>query len=216
MSRWFTPPPPEYPHGVLSGACDPTSWACTSGQCIESTRICDGRVDCFDRSDETATLCSSHTCPRYAFRCAYGACIPGQAKCDGVSDCADSSDEATPTCRPSAGVSDIISISVSSSAMITFHLMHDGIRCPSEFLLDDSTNVNCEYYRISIPCSALIGMRANTLARFTCRNGYRRPPGQVHDLLLCEARGSWNGTRMICEPADVEMTSWSDIADIRR
>ncbi|GIY62713.1 hypothetical protein CDAR_45071 [Caerostris darwini] len=32
--------------------CEPTEFRCSSGQCVDSGRYCDGNSDCFDSSDE--------------------------------------------------------------------------------------------------------------------------------------------------------------------
>ncbi|XP_037822837.1 modular serine protease-like isoform X1 [Lucilia sericata] len=75
--------------------CSYNDWACDNGQCIPDDKLCDGKVDCRDRSDEIAENCIQfhESCPKYAFRCAYGACIDGKTRCNGVQDCADNSDE---------------------------------------------------------------------------------------------------------------------------
>ncbi|KAI8124726.1 Modular serine protease [Lucilia cuprina] len=75
--------------------CSNNDWACDNGQCISDDKLCDGKVDCRDRSDEIAENCIQfhESCPKYAFRCAYGACIDGKTRCNGVQDCADNSDE---------------------------------------------------------------------------------------------------------------------------
>lgn len=69
-----------------------------NGECIDSVNVCDGKIHCRDRSDETPDTCRSTFCPAYAFRCSYGACINGLAECDGIQDCADNSDETTLKC----------------------------------------------------------------------------------------------------------------------
>lgn len=74
------------------------NFQCTNGQCVHEDEVCNGRRDCADGSDETATLCSTHYCPTYAFRCAYGGCVPGKSRCNGVYDCVDGSDETQALC----------------------------------------------------------------------------------------------------------------------
>ncbi|GFS94516.1 hypothetical protein NPIL_108641 [Nephila pilipes] len=32
--------------------CEPTEFRCSSGQCVDGGRYCDGNSDCFDGSDE--------------------------------------------------------------------------------------------------------------------------------------------------------------------
>lgn len=81
--------------------CSDDQWTCDNGDCISIANRCDGRVECKDRSDETAENCIHlyRECPEYAFTCTYGACIAknprciGTEDCAGCGDCADKSDE---------------------------------------------------------------------------------------------------------------------------
>lgn len=68
-------------------------FVCRSGAVLDGQRICDGRRDCHDGSDESRRLCARTMCPPDSFRCHYGACVRRQRHCDGVRDCADDSDE---------------------------------------------------------------------------------------------------------------------------
>ena len=38
-----------------------TEFACGSGQCIDHAKVCDGRKDCYDGSDENSTNCGKFT-----------------------------------------------------------------------------------------------------------------------------------------------------------
>ncbi|CAH1400754.1 unnamed protein product [Nezara viridula] len=80
--------------------CTGPSFRCSNGECISSTSVCDGAVDCRDRSDETQAVCTELNlpCPSFAFRCAYGACVDKSTICNGIQDCADNSDELLPQC----------------------------------------------------------------------------------------------------------------------
>ncbi|XP_055851780.1 modular serine protease-like isoform X2 [Episyrphus balteatus] len=83
-----------------SNCCEESSYQCDNkdGDCLESEKICDGKIDCFDKSDETTEMCIQQMCPPYSFRCAYGACVPEAARCNRTSECADSSDETPVLC----------------------------------------------------------------------------------------------------------------------
>lgn len=67
---------------------------CKSGGILNIERVCDGRLDCYDGSDEVKELCYRTVCPVGQFRCHYGACISREMKCNGIRNCADGSDEA--------------------------------------------------------------------------------------------------------------------------
>lgn len=66
---------------------------CKSGGILSVDRVCDGRSDCYDGSDEIKELCYRTICPVGQFRCHYGACIAKSKKCNGIRDCTDGSDE---------------------------------------------------------------------------------------------------------------------------
>lgn len=68
-------------------------FVCKTGGVLNFDRVCDGRLDCNDGSDEIKELCYRTVCPVGQFRCHYGACVSKSMKCNGVRDCADGSDE---------------------------------------------------------------------------------------------------------------------------
>lgn len=59
--------------------CPPGLLACPTGGCIESSRWCDGNVDCLGAADETSCPCKSRLDPSRV--------------CDGYADCPLSEDE---------------------------------------------------------------------------------------------------------------------------
>lgn len=65
----------------------------TSRICIPASWKCDGNADCEDKSDESSTICTSHSCPDKHFRCDNAKCILKSWVCDGTDDCGDNSDE---------------------------------------------------------------------------------------------------------------------------
>ncbi|KAI5606502.1 SCO-spondin, partial [Silurus asotus] len=91
--------------GVLTPSpCEPSQFACMSGQCVPVAAVCDGRHDCADHSDElrcgpitlsplTPTRRPPSPCSAKQFTCGSGECVRLDKKCDLHKDCADGSDE---------------------------------------------------------------------------------------------------------------------------
>ena len=80
--------------------CGVFEFLCVSdGSCIPQMRVCDGKANCPNRTDETEELCSEIRCPGYSFQCDYGACIEQPKVCNGVKDCLDASDELLTNCK---------------------------------------------------------------------------------------------------------------------
>ncbi|XP_055711051.1 putative vitellogenin receptor isoform X2 [Phlebotomus papatasi] len=72
---------------------------CGSGECVTSSRVCNGHIDCADESDEKKCQEKDFRkkgvkCAFDEFRCADGSkCISQENRCDLNSDCPDRSDE---------------------------------------------------------------------------------------------------------------------------
>ena len=65
------------------------------GHCLPWAHVCDGKVDCMDKSDEVHCWASAN-CTDEAGKhheCSDGKCLPLMAVCNGVDDCSDGSDE---------------------------------------------------------------------------------------------------------------------------
>lgn len=71
------------------------NFICKSGHILNGTEnICDGKLNCYDGSDEATELCAHIFCPPNYFKCNYGACVHRSKNCNGIIDCEpDSSDE---------------------------------------------------------------------------------------------------------------------------
>jgi len=78
-------------------ACGVTEATCNNGQCIDRSRVCDGRRDCSDGSDE-ARCRADNLCEPNEYQCDNKKCCLKTWRCDGDDDCGDGSDEAN--CEP--------------------------------------------------------------------------------------------------------------------
>lgn len=81
----------------VSARCGGESFECLTAsriKCIKESMVCDGRADCTDGSDESATICrSSVPCGTDEFSCDHGKCHPTTQRCDGREDCDDGTGE---------------------------------------------------------------------------------------------------------------------------
>ncbi|XP_063708760.1 suppressor of tumorigenicity 14 protein homolog [Culicoides brevitarsis] len=68
-------------------------FVCKSGDDLEVSKVCNGKADCLDGSDERKELCTMSLCDIKEFKCFYGACISRHLLCNGAKDCVDGSDE---------------------------------------------------------------------------------------------------------------------------
>nr|XP_055038671.1 suppressor of tumorigenicity 14 protein isoform X1 [Misgurnus anguillicaudatus] len=73
---------------------------CPNKICLPKASVCDGVVDCKDRSDElNCTRAYQKGCSPTSFKCANGKCLSKiNPECDGIKDCKDGSDELRCAC----------------------------------------------------------------------------------------------------------------------
>ncbi|XP_062336365.1 SCO-spondin [Osmerus eperlanus] len=100
-AAWTTP----HDGGLPRVLCLEGQFTCRAGGCVDARRVCDGRRDCLDGSDEercgpTASPSVStqrplvpSPCSHKQFSCLSGECVHLGRKCDLTRDCADGSDE---------------------------------------------------------------------------------------------------------------------------
>ncbi|XP_037043608.1 serine protease nudel-like isoform X2 [Bradysia coprophila] len=70
---------------------------CLLGACLKEDKICNGRFDCQDGSDESDAICKNRKeeCNFTDLKCGNGKCISKTKFCDHVNDCGDFTDEPT-------------------------------------------------------------------------------------------------------------------------
>ncbi|EDW75194.2 uncharacterized protein Dwil_GK20043 [Drosophila willistoni] len=86
--------PTAAPSGSAHMRCNADQFQCGDGSCILQAKMCDGRRDCPDNTDELE--CDYKMCRQpHWFPCAqtHGACLAAELKCNGVENCPGGEDE---------------------------------------------------------------------------------------------------------------------------
>merc|ERR1712088_1019949 len=74
---------------LVSGQCSSGQWQCGDNSCVLREKVCDGRPDCPDGSEE-AEICESgdQNCPDFLFSCeSRDQCVSQVTVCNGGQDC---------------------------------------------------------------------------------------------------------------------------------
>lgn len=151
---------------------------CTNGQCISRHKLCDGKSDCSDNSDEDfRCLEISKSCQEFAFRCAYGACVDGDARCNGVQDCADNSDESG--CTNSSSKACGSKFACKSGQCIDRYLLCDGAKdCTdgSDEIFESCNAIPCQEYSYRCAYGACVDGDSRCNGISECADGSDESP----------------------------------------
>lgn len=121
--------------------CGEGRFACESdGRCLSLKKMCDGRPDCADNSDEFE--CDARFCrqPNW-FKCSEpdGLCIPSELQCNGIENCPDGEDElhcVLNSSRPKFGFGIRQRLASSKCSKFEFQCQEDKSCIPSSFMCD--------------------------------------------------------------------------------
>ncbi|CAF1150251.1 unnamed protein product, partial [Didymodactylos carnosus] len=172
-----------------------------TGACISLTRLCDGYLDCSDRSDELNSTCSNVACSVDAdsfghrkYRCANGQCVSERLVGDGIQQCDDGSDEyilygCSYSCR------------CSNSKPLQLAQICDG----QQDCLDNGDEIGCADANPII--QHIVAQQNSCLPFRTYCDGYKHMPNAV-DEMLCEDNQCSTGNRFQCRTGQCIPLSW--------
>ena len=160
----------------------PNEFRCSgSGQCIDSSLICNQVRDCETGEDE-ALICEPQLCPMDTFSCGSSRCIDKKSICDNFNDCINGDDEADLLCK---------SLSCSGPDC-------SFPSCPP--IKSKRLQVSCKFNEHSIACESNI--KPGTVAKYSCGE-FHQPASNFHkhnNEAVCQQNGKWSTEILKCQP----------------
>ncbi|XP_034115677.1 very low-density lipoprotein receptor-like isoform X1 [Drosophila albomicans] len=150
------------------GNCSQGEWQCVDKECIPTSSLCDGQINCSDGADESLAQCYEK-CEEDQFQCGNGICISKDKVCDNTIDCPmDGADELQTVCeyvngykpsnsyRPCNEGPEENGIFFSESS--TYHIAN-GIKY---VLPNEPIRFRCDYYKIIVGTESNVCMLNGT------------------------------------------------------
>ena len=89
-----------------STSCSDHEFPCANGTCIPRSKLCSGRDDCKDMSNNYPSVCDNCSASKGLFKCLWrgvDVCFPTEFKCDQIHHCSDFTDESVAECPQCVG-----------------------------------------------------------------------------------------------------------------
>ncbi|SPP86795.1 putative vitellogenin receptor isoform X2 [Drosophila guanche] len=125
--------------GPANTRCNEEQFQCRDGSCILQAKMCDGRNDCTDATDELD--CDYKLCREpHWFPCAqpHGACLAAELKCNGIDNCPGGEDELN--CPVSARFASYRRLPARNCSLSQYMCQRDRSCIPIEFQCDGKSD----------------------------------------------------------------------------